>query len=471
KDLSRTSVHLEALVSKCRKGGAEVIAISPTGDTGPCDVSIRIRPGTDRFLAAALIRLLMKRKGIPEAIAERASNLEAFREIIQSRSVEEFLALCHVSESDLEKLYAAYSGAGPVATVMGWGLQRHRFGAENVRFINGLAFLSGNIGRSGGGSYFNVGSLRNFNLGWAALRENERQRTLLLPAIGREIIEASDPPIRMIWANGCNVINQAPDSMTTAWAFERVGFKVVVDGFMTDTAERADLVLPCALMPERETIVGSFLHNFVGYAGKAIDPPGEARDDYSILADLARRLGIELPKREEILASSLRSDYLDVSLEDLKQRGFAEAKRSCVAFAGMCFNHPDGRYRFPEAIHEEPAPPEGYPLRFLTLIRKDAIHSQILPEDQMEIPTVCISPENPVLAKIRPEAAVFVASPLGRLRVRVETDPSLQPEVLVYRRGDWMKCFGGANQLIEPLLTDAGEGAAFYSQYVRLEQD
>ena len=47
--------------------------------------------------------------------------------------------------------------------------------------------------------------------------------------------------------------------------------------------------------------------------------------------------------------------------------------------------------------------------------------------------------------------------------------PGLHPEAVLYRRGDWMKLTGGCNQLIEARLTDMGNGAAFYDQYVRLE--
>ena len=62
-----------------------------------------------------------------------------------------------------------------------------------------------------------------------------------------------------------------------------------------------------------------------------------------------------------------------------------------------------------------------------------------------------------------------MVSPLGRLKVRVKYLQGLHPEVVIYRRGDWMKFGGGANQLIAAELTDLGDGAAYYSQYVRLE--
>jgi anaerobic selenocysteine-containing dehydrogenase len=66
---------------------------------------------------------------------------------------------------------------------------------------------------------------------------------------------------------------------------------------------------------------------------------------------------------------------------------------------------------------------------------------------------------------------VYLVSPLGRLKVRVEVTPGLHPDVVIYRRGDWMKLGGGANQLIAAGLTDIGNGAPFYQQVVRLENN
>jgi len=67
-------------------------------------------------------------------------------------------------------------------------------------------------------------------------------RSLVLPRIGKQILEA-DPPIRFLLADGSNFVNQAPDSDTTIKAMETINFKVVIDAFMTDTAALADVIL------------------------------------------------------------------------------------------------------------------------------------------------------------------------------------------------------------------------------------
>jgi anaerobic selenocysteine-containing dehydrogenase len=473
RDPVRSSIHVAGLIQKARKNGAQVLTISPGGDSNGriSDDTVRIRPGADRFLAAALIRLLVERDGVSQGVLSKTHNWKEFRQVVVNSSVEDLRNASGVSQEDLERVFAFYRRPEPVATVIGCGLQRHLFGGENVRFINALALLSDHIGRSGGGSYFNISSLRNLNIQWSKDPQGSQRRTLLFPTIGHDMLEAKDPPIRMLWLSGSNVVNQAPNSHEIARAFAGVEFKVVVDAFMTDTAERADLILPCKLMLEKTDLTGSYLHNFVHCARPAVDVPDGVRDDYSILGELGRRLDppVYLPDMESCLEASLKSTFLETDLEELKSRGFAEARRPWIAYEGLAFDHPDGKYCFPEALHPDPPPPEGYPLRFLTLVRRESLHSQILPEEHGEIPTVWVGEGNPWVGSLDPGREAYVASPLGRMKVRLETLPDLHPEVVLYPRDDWMKFGGGPNQLIQRGITDMGDCTPFYQQYVRME--
>jgi anaerobic selenocysteine-containing dehydrogenase len=340
-----------------------------------------------------------------------------------------------------------------------------------VRFIDALALLSGNVGRPGGGVYFHLHSYRNLDLGWIKGQGHKGRRAFHIATIGRDILAAEDPPVRMIWVNGTNVVNQAPGAQETARAFDRVAFKVVVDAFMNDTAERADVVLPCALMLEQEDVVGSFLHEYVQYVAAAVEPPPEARTDLWIVTELGKRLDppVAMPPAEDCLRAALTSPYLDTSLDELKYKRFVRSKRPRIAYEGYQFAHGDGKYRFPGRLHDEPPAPDGYPLRLLTLVRRNAIHSQILPEDQRPFPTLWVAPDCPTLATLDVSKGAVLVSPFGRLPVHVRLMPGLHPGTVVYRRGDWMNHGGGANQLIASGVTDLGGGAPFYDQYVRLE--
>ena len=473
KDFSRSSIHTAAIIRKARRRGTRMLTISPGGDGNDAfsDERIRIRPGTDRFLAAAVIKLLGKEKQIPSAVLEHTKRPQKFLDLISGCRLEDLTSACEVRPTDVNKLWHWYRQDRPVATLVGTGLQRYRFGGENTRFINALALLSGNIGIAGGGSYFHLHSYRNLNLTWTRDPQKKSRRSFPISAVGREIIAAQDPPVKMIWVNGINVVNQAPDSRHIARAFEKVAFKVVVDAFMNDTAQRADLILPSRLMLEQEDIIGSYLHEYVQHVRPAVTPPQGARDDLWILTEIGRRLDppIELPDSETCLRNSLDCLNLHVSLEELRQKGCARADRPAVAYADMTFDHRDGKYRFPAKLHAEPAAGPEYPLRLLTLVRRNAIHSQILPEDQDQVPKAWVAPENPALRHIDRSKDVFLVSPLGRLKINLDTLTGLHSKVVLYRRGDWMSRGGGINQLISAGISDLGSGATFYDQYVRLE--
>jgi hypothetical protein len=171
---------------------------------------------------------------------------------------------------------------------------------------------------------------------------------------------------------------------------------------------------------------------------------------------------------EELMAASLPA-AAGVGLEELRRRGYVQVRRPAVSFEGLRFAHPDGRYRFPEALHPEPPAPEGFPLRLLSLIRLEATHSQMLPEDHIRPPKVYATPGGPAWAGLDLANPVFLVSQLGRLEVRLAELPGLHPDVVIYRRGDWLKLGGGVNQLIADVVTQHGWGTAYYAQHVRLE--
>lgn len=471
KDLSRSSIHTAQLVKEARRRGKKIISISPGGDGNAefSDTVIRIRPGTDRFLAAAIIRKLLVRGYASTSAIFKTANWDIFKELIAAQDEQSLLRDCDCPEQDLNLLANVYGNMDlkPVASIIGWGVQRHVFGAENVRFINALGLLSGHVGRAGGGVYFNISSGRNLNTDWAK-NAGTPARRLLLPAIGREILQAN-PPVKFLWADGSNFVNQTPDAATNAAAMDAIDFKVVVDGYMTDTAMRADIILPCALNHEREEILGSCLHNGVQYSAAVFAPAGEARHDFDIMTDLAARLGIAAPTREDVLRQALDSPYLSVSLEELRAKGFAMADHPAVAWENYDFAHPDGKYRLPEALHTEPPAPQGFPLQLLSLVHRDFLHSQMPENTQDAPPTVWINTGSPVLGTLDSSRPIYLATPKGRMEVRVEVLTDLHPRCAIIRRGGWMKHGNCANPLIEPRITDMGETAAYYSQHARLE--
>jgi len=473
RDLTRCSIHQLALVQKARKNGTEVLTISPGGDGTPefSDVNIIIRPGTDRFLAAAVLKLYLESGELNPWVLTRTANWPALRGLIDRHSLSELCSTCEVSTANVEMIYDWYADTGNVATIISWGLQRYVFGGQSVRFINALAMVSGNIGIRGGGSYYNISSGRNLGT-WEHLVKGDGQlsaprRELLLQDLGAEL-KRCDPPVDFIWVDGHNVVNQVPDCLAVAEGF-RKPFVVCVDGFMNDTALTADIILPPAFMFEREDVLGSFLHNYVNLCAKAVEPRGQCRADFDILSDLGSRLSqpIEFPEPEECLKAGLREANL--SLEELRENGFVKANHPAIAFKNMEFAHPDGLYRFPEKLSPEPRRDPDYPLQLLTLVRGKHLHSQIPEDDQRGVPLIWISKQNPAWTPLNPARDTYLVTETGAMQVQVETVKDLHPRVVIMRRGGWMKFGHSANVITKPINTDMGDGTAYYSQTCRLE--
>ena len=467
KDVPASSSHLAALIQKARKNGTRVLSICPGGRTyrSFSDHIITLAPGRDRFLVLAVLKILQDSDRLHPSRLEQSRGHQDLRKTLERFSLQELQEQTGVGQGDIRFLADIYADSSP-ASLIGWGVQRHGFGGETIRWINALAWLSGAVGRSGSGVYFNISSNHLLDFSWLGPTDN---RSFCLPIIGREI-EAADPGIDLAWVSCSNVVNQAPDSRYLAEVFRGMDWLVVVDAFFTDTAACADLVLPPALMWEEEDIVGSCMHHGLQYAAPVSTPPSGARSDLWIAKELNERLGapVHLPSREKCFENSLRSSAPDITLPKLKSEGFAWIEQEHVVYA-QGTDHPDGLFQLIASVSPEPPPDPAYPLRLLSLINKNFIHSQILPAEHVLPPRVEVNPRAPGVPELDWNETIHLVSPLGRLEVDLVLDASLDPGVLVYRRGDWMRLGGGVNQLIEARLTDFRVGAAYYQQQVRLE--
>ncbi len=468
RDVRRSSVHTFRILQLARQQNAHVTSIWPGGKGYErfSDKLIRIAPGRDRFLALAVIKVLYEQGCLSSQAVRRTRNWQQVENLLRSSRLQDLTRACEVQEEDIFFLARVYS-QHPVSSLIGWGLQRHSFGGEGVRMINALAWLSGNVGLSGAGVYYNISSGRNFDLSWLPERSS---RFLSLPCLGRDLETAADPSLNMAWINGTNPANQTMESRRVVRALSALDFVVVADAFWTDTALGADLVLPCALMGEEEDVLGSCMHDYVQMARQVQDPPAQARSDLWMIQELNQRLGLglDIMNRRACFEKSLVCSDPEAAMQELLQKGYFLAREQRPAFE-QGTHHPQGLFQALDTISSGSRESEDYPFRLLSLIRRDAIHSQMLASEQQMPPTVWVHPEAPGLQGVDLQKEVYLVSELGRLKVQVAFDSSLHPGALIYRRGDWMRLGGGVNQLIKPSLSDMQTGAAQYSQRVGLQ--
>ncbi|GAB4256972.1 MAG: molybdopterin-dependent oxidoreductase [Thermoleophilia bacterium] len=463
-----SSIHTAAQVRAARQRGAPVLAVTPDGAAvaSLADHVVCVRPGADRFLALAVTGLLL-RISDRRPPWERAANPETFAALLAAHSLDELLAACDTPREDAEVLARTYARTERVATIVGWGVQRHRHGGENVRAIHALAFLAGTLGVPGGGFYYNMPSSRHRRpVSWPGTPRT-RPRPLLMPRLALEL-PAADPPVRFAWAAGSNIANQGPQAPDIAQALRRVDTVVAVEAFWTETARAAGIVLPPALWLETEDVVTSYWQNQIGAARKVVEPPPGCRPDFEITREVARRLGRAV--LHDTLDDWLRATLPEnaPSLEELRARGWALLPWPRVAWADG-FAHPDGRFRLLETLSPAEPAEATYPLRLLTGVRREALHSQILPEEHTGRLPVRLHPETARSLGLTDGQAVRVISPQGRLEAELHVDPRLHPKLAACPRGGWLEFGQGVNAATQALVTDLGECAAYYATPVRVE--
>lgn len=473
RNASVQSVHLAALLAKARKRGSRLIAIHP-GDPGYQDGAtqhILIRPGTDRFLALAVLAILAEEGHLDRHALERSSGTPGFLELLRVQNIDRLLDMCGVTVDGAQTLAGVYAAEQPVATLIGRGLQRYASGGENVRFIDALAMLSGQMMRQGAGVYFHRPDQTGPGWDWTSASPGY-SRSFPLAGLARHV-QSAQPPVEFVWVEGMNLVTQCPESLATA-AMLRERFTVVVEPFLTDTAREATVVLPPALMLECEDIVASESHECINHSAKVADPPGLCRSNFDIASALGALLDppVLFPKAEAVMDTALRTVAPSTSLAALRKKGFLEMASRPQPWTDGIFAHPDGLYRLPEALTPEPAPPGGYPLRLLSTVRQGHLLSQIPEDEQPPVPTVYVAPSCPALKRLQAGAEqplpAVLATELGSMPVLVAVMEGLHPEAVYYPRGDWLSRGGCVNRLIRARQADMGGQVAYYAQWAAL---
>ena len=459
------SIHTAAQVVAARRRGVTVVAVNPDRGTmmNLADRVISVRPGSDRFLALAVAKLFLA--GTTRAVPwEGAVGAEGFRALLDSWSVGALLAACEVSREDAEALAALYLSTPRVATISGWGLQRYDTGGESVRAIDALCFLAGTLGIPGGGFYFGIPSRRHLRPPLPA----GGPEPLSLPLLAAEL-EFATPPVAFVWIAGLNYLNQTMDAPRARAAFAAIPTVVAVEGFWTDTALTSTVVLPPALFLEEDDVVGSYWSNSLHAVRRVVDPPDGCRTDFEILQDLAARVAVEVPWRgldqwlEALLPEAVGG------LGQLRAAGRCRLEWPEVAWE-RGFAHQDGRFHLLNDLTPPcPADRAGREdVLLLSLIRREAMHSQMLPGEQQDMIEVRLHPDTAEALGLADATRVRVVGASGEFPAALRLDPRLHPGIAACPRDGWICLERGANEATEPVPTDLGDGAAFYSSRVRI---
>ena len=198
KNVYVSSVYLLPILKKARRRGARLILIDPVyhRTANLCEYYLQPHPGGDTAIALGVAQILFETNSFDHHAELYCDHLDQFRALAYSRSIEQWAELAGLRTEQIETLARLYSD-GPSAILVGWGMQRKAWGASTIRTLDTLGAISGNIGIPGGGVSFSSRWPIRFNMSFLK-GLSAAPRTIPEPLLGRGILQASAPPIRMV---------------------------------------------------------------------------------------------------------------------------------------------------------------------------------------------------------------------------------------------------------------------------------
>lgn len=499
RNVARTNLHLFQALQEAKKRGAHLIVIDPIFNATAkiAHEHITVKPGMDGLLAAGIMKEILRLDlENQEFIHNHSVGFDDLHELLDGISIEEIAEKTEVPVAVMTKLAQIY-GDRPTSTFIGLGMQRYENGGNTIRLIDALVAISGNIGIAGGGANYahkQVG--QSFDVASLSLAEQKQEhRSFTMMEQAEKILSAKMPEIKMIFVTCGNPLTQVPDTNTVKKAFSSVETLVVIDQFMTDTAEMADYVLPTTTVFEEEDVYySSMYHAYVNYGPQLVSAPGEANSDLWIWTELAKRLGFGDEfnyTREQYLAIGMKGLIeKGLSLYQLKEIGHAELPVDAIPWSDFHFKTPSGKYEFTsksarqrglpgqlslslprESRWTDPVLAEKFPFQLLTIHPLRSNHSQhyhlLSPEPKVRVE---ISKNIAEQLQLKDEDYVRVWNERGEVFGYVTVlKQGVHNDIVKIDEGIWSKFGGPVNQLTSSRISDNGLGSTLYDCLVNIE--
>ena len=394
------------------KRGAKIVLADPrrTDISRYAWRTLQFNADTDVAMLNALIHTVIE-EGLTDLdfVRDRVDNFEALRENVRGYSPEAMAPICGVDAETLREVARAFATAKSAMVLWGMGISQHVHGTDNARCLIALVSVTGQIGKPGSGLHplrgqNNVQGASDAGLipmmfpnyqrvddadAHAWFEEFWHQK--LDPKPGYTVVEImhkaiapdTDPhKIRGMYIMGENPAMSDPDLNHARHALASLEHLVVQDIFMTETAWLADVVLPASAWPEKGGTVSN-TDRMVQLGKRALDMPGDARQDLWIIQQLAQRLGLDwhyegedsgAPAVYEEMRQAMHGAIAGITWERLQREGSvtypclsADDPGRPIVFDDT-FATADGRVRLVPAdiIPADERPDAGYPFVLIT---------------------------------------------------------------------------------------------------------
>jgi predicted molibdopterin-dependent oxidoreductase YjgC len=456
-------------VLKAIHRGAKLMVVDPrrTPSAQWADLWLGLDVGTDIPLANAVAREIIH-AGLAdlEFIGRATSGFEAFRDSVEPWTLEEAERVTGVPADAIRELAHTYGNAENAQLCWTLGITEHHNAVDNVFALINLALLTGKVGKWGSGLQplrgqnnvqggGDMGAIPNRLPGFQDLLDDDARAkfeaawgTTIPPEYGLHLtgmFEAMEHgTLSAVYVVGENPAQGEADQARAERLLTGLDHLVVQDLFLTRTAQLADVVLPAAAtLGESEGTVTSSERR-VQRVRKAVDAPGEARDDIEIVYELARRMGHDLgsPGAEDVWNElrSLSPMHAGMTYARLQELGGIQWPCMDESDRGALFLHG----RLWDDVVEDPAPfqvvehdppvdklDDDFPLRLTTGRRLESYNTGVQTggySSPLHVggEAILLAPEDGARYGIRDGARVRIVSRRGAVETSARYDPTLR---------------------------------------------
>ena len=385
------------------KRGGKLIVMDPRGQGLKRHASymLQFRPGTDVAMLNAIMNVIVEERLYDEQYIQGfTENWQEMKQHLKGFPPEKMAELCGIDADTLREVARTFAGAQAAMIFWGMGISQHIHGTDNSRCLISLALMCGQVGRPGSGlhplrgqnnvqgasdaglipmflpdyqSVSDEGVRSTFNDIWGSDEVIDSERGLTVV----EIMDAvHDGDIRGMYVLGENPAMSDPDVEHARDALAKLEHLVVQDIFLTETANYADVILPSSAWPEKTGTVTN-TNRQVQMGRPALPPPGDAKEDWWIVVELAKRIGLDwnYTHPKEVFAE------MKMSMNSLTNITWERLEKSAVTYPSLSEDDPgqpivfgdgfprnEGRARFTPAQVTAPAetPDEEYPMILTT---------------------------------------------------------------------------------------------------------
>ena len=486
-----TDVHILHDVNIAKKKGARVWIIDThkTYTFSQAHEHIYVKPGSDGALALGMLHII-HRDGLADTdfIKEHVQGYdELVKGVVLNFTPEKASDICGVSVDRMTEFAHAYATSKAPFIRLGSGLSRYGNGAMTCRAINALPavvgawqYLGGGLLSSASGSKF-IGK----DVMQQAHVHAPAKRLMPMIKLGEMLTNPEEVGVHSLYVFSSNPAITAPNQNVVRKGLMRNDlFTIVHERFFTDTCKYADIILPATTSVEHDDIYNSYGHYTIGTGYKLIDPVGESRSNWQVIAELAKRMGLEdaffnLSERELIEQIVHTSSRISKSDQDLILTG-EPVEMTVSEDYKMDFKTPSGKIELYNPHDAEPliryVPPYGDNAPFWLIIGNDIriLDSSFceLEFNDPELMKLRIHPEDAKMYNINDGTEVEIYNDRGSVKIKAYYDDEVQRGTLVTLGVWWQSQSSDPHVAINALTadrpTDQGWGSTFYDVQVHI---